>query len=132
MIKRLVIKLFRLNDIEDVITRARYSERKRAEEEKEKELLHLKTTLGRKHDLEMQSKNTEIALIKKELSLLERKSKEVDALEYRSRVQIKENFRVATEISMIIKNISMQMNGVYQDIITVTDAAEKHQRRIEE
>lgn len=131
MFKIIIAKIFRMNDITGMITAIRTQEKRRNQKEIEKALSNQKLSLQRHHSLEIQGKDSEIELLEKRILQLEKYLKETEELQYKNKQQIKENFRVATELSMIVKNFTISINGFYGEITGLTETADNHRRKIE-
>lgn len=129
--KALLIKLFGLNDISDVIYSAREEERKRAVREKQHSLEEQEKAIRRHYELIIQSKDTEIQLLEKTISGLTRKESEVKEIEHRSKLQIKENYRVATDLAMQIQSFTSAVNHIFGELTTISYRVEKHNKNLQ-
>lgn len=128
--KKLIIKLFGLHDIEDIIYRTVRKEQIKAERETNERLHQQNISLTRKHNLELQAKDAEIRLLSQKMLQMEQKEKEIEALEYKAKKQIKANISVASEISMLISSFVLSVNKVTAEIDGAKDIAERHQKKI--
>jgi hypothetical protein len=130
--KKLIIKLVGLDDISDIIYSAREQERKRTLHEMGVRMRQQKEAMERQYSLELQSKQAEISLLEKKIKQSEQYEKEIKDLEYKAKKQIKENFRVSTELAVSIKDFTMSINSIFGEIMGIQNTAENHQKKIQE
>jgi hypothetical protein len=130
--KKLIIKIFGLTDIRQFLEDARNEEQKRANKEKKQALNDLEIYYKRQLELAEQSRYTEVKMLEKRLEQYAKTERDVLELEHKSKMQIKENFRVATELSQTIKNFTLSVNSIFGDIMGISDTVTKHQKKLQE
>jgi hypothetical protein len=129
--KQIIVKLFGLTDISEMLYQAREDERRRADKDKKQALTDLELQMKRQMELMEQSKNTEIRILEKRVHELERQEKAILDLEHKSKMQVKENFRVATELSQTIKSFTFSVNGIFGDIMGISDTVTEHHKKLQ-
>ena len=131
-IKRIAIWFFEFEDIKDTISQAREKQKQKTEEYWINYHRYEVEKLERKHALSMSDKQAEIEMLKKEIDDFEKYKKEVDDREYAAKVQIKENFEMATHLMMEANkmvNLSATISGTVKGLY---DRVSKHRNNVEE
>jgi hypothetical protein len=130
--KRLIIKIFGLTDISDLIYDAVISAEKKAEKEKKILRNELEKFFNRKLELTESAYKTEIRLLERRISEYEKAEKYVNELEFKSKKQIQENFRVAAELSAAIKGFTLSVNSIFGEVMGISDKVSRHKKTIGE
>jgi len=124
--KKLIIKIFGLTDISNIIYRACLKERRKSKEEFNKELQDIVEVMERDHELELQVKDSELALLEQQIYQIRVKHRDALALEAKSKRQVKANFVITSEISMQTNNLMMLFNKCVGEIEGLKDRSEQH------
>ena len=131
-IKRLAIWLFKLNDIFDVLVKAK--QKQKADDDKYyKEIIAENTRRSNwEHGLELQEKDSTIALLEQHIQSYKDKEKEVYQREYNAKKQIKINYSIAQGIVSKVKEYCQVTEKINGELMGLKDQAETSRKRIEE
>lgn len=131
-IQKLAIRVFRLQDIKNLLLNSKQKQ-KDLDEKYWKEILQEKIDrLNRDHQLELQEKDAHISMLNQHIDSYKQREKEVDQKEFSARQQIKQNYSVALNIVSEMKDFNDSVNRMYGKMLGIQDTVVKHKSRIEE
>lgn len=131
-IQKLAIRVFRLQDIKNLLLNSKQKQ-KDLDEKYWKEILQEKIDrLNRDHQLELQEKDAQISMLNQHIDSYKQREKEVDQKEFSARQQIKQNYSVALNIVSEMKDFNDSVNRMYGKMLGIQDTVVKHKSRIEE
>ena len=131
MFKKLIIKIFRLNEINDLLIKSK-QQQKAVSDKYWKEVRQDEVDcLNRNHLLELQEKDACITMLEEQIKMLKQRERDVDALHFKSKKQIKENYAVSHSIATKIWDFSQMITSIYGELRGITDAVADNKKRIE-
>lgn len=131
-IQKLAIRVFRLQDIKNLILNSKQKQ-KDLDEKYWKEILQEKIDrLNRDHQLELQEKDAQISMLNQHIDTYKQREKEIDQKEFNARKQVKQNYAVALNIVSEMKDFNDSVNRMYGKMLGIQDTVVKHKSRIEE
>jgi hypothetical protein len=129
--KRLIVKLFNLNDFKEALLDERKAQKKE-DEKRMKELLNdLDTKWKTKHSLALAAKDSQIAILMQDIKTLKLGEEKQKHLSSMSSSQIQENYRVVGEMRVIMESLVMQINSLLGQINGVHGRVDLHIKNIE-
>jgi hypothetical protein len=132
MFKKLLIKIFRLNDISAMILKAKKKQKQLDEqywtEKMEDSIEHLK----REHSLELQEKDAQISMLEDKIKTYKSLEKELATKEYTLKKEAKENAFMATKIALKVEEFGLRVLDIVGEMNGVKDDAENNRKRIEQ
>jgi hypothetical protein len=131
MMKKLIIKLFRLKDISGLLIEAKKQQQKLdakfwIERMKDKE-----EKLKNEHELEIQDYISQIALLDDQIEDFKKREKELDRKDFAVRKQSKENAFIATKIATKVEDFALSVMKIVGEMQGVKNEAQEHKLRIE-
>jgi len=130
MVKKFIIKLFMLTDINDMILQGK-KKQKHLDEKFWKEKLQDNTIhLNREHSLEIQELQAQISMLEDSIKVYKSKAKEVENKEYENRKCAKKNSFVATKMSTQIEDFAMSIMSIVGKMKGIKEEAEKNKLEI--
>lgn len=132
MIKRIVIKLFKLHDIADLLLKSKQKQ-KRLDDDYWKDVLKENIDrLNREHELELQEKDAQISMLNQHIESYKQREKEIDKKEFQAKSQIKQNSFVMRSASDFMKEFAESINIIYGRMDKLKETVDKQKKAIEE
>ena len=131
-IQLLAIKLFRLSNITDLLVKARTSQYNNDKKHYDEVIKDEKNSLHRAYALQLQEKDSEIAMLQQQIDMYKQEKKEVENREHLARKQIKENSFVMRSASDYMKEFTEAVSSIYGKMDKIRDTVEKQKRVIED
>jgi len=131
MIRKLIIWIFRLEDISDDIRHERERQEKQDEKYWKIKLREQEEHLARKHSLELLDFEIELKKAKDEIKKLETREKEVDEKKYEIKKLIKENSYIAEDVYNKVMELGKTIMKHVGEIGRINEKAITLKKRIE-
>lgn len=132
MIKTWVIKIFKLEDISELLLKSKQKQ-KALDNRYWKEILDENINrLNREHALELQEKDAQISMLDQHIDTYKQREKEVDQKEFNARKQVKQNYAVAINMSSVIQEFGENINKMFGKMQGIKDSVTKNKLEIEE
>ncbi len=132
MIKTWVIKIFKLEDISELLLKSKQKQ-KALDNRYWKEILDENINrLNREHALELQEKDAQISMLNQHIDTYKQREKEVDQKEFNARKQVKQNYAVAINMSSVIQEFGENINKMFGKMQGIKDSVTKNKLEIEE
>jgi len=129
--KKLIIKLFGLNDISDLLVKAK-KRQKEVDDKYLKEIIQeTKDSLNRENHLELQERDSTIAMLEQHIKLYKDREKGMEKREFLARKQAKENSFVMRHASDYMKDFVESVSATYGKMDKLKDTIEKQKQVIE-
>ena len=128
--KKLIIKIFRLKNIQGLLQQAR--EKQKAHDEKlyAHKVKDLKEKYGLKLAYTEQSHAAELTILNAELEKMRKRESQLNKIEFRLKNQIKRNVSIATMAHSHIFAVASFLNKEAAEIHGLLDQVEKEQRKV--
>lgn len=131
MIKKLAIKMFKLNNISDILLKAKQKQ-KSIDDKYWKEILDEEVIkISQSHELDLQEKDSTIAMLQDHLASYKKREKEISAKDYLAKKQIKENFFVVSSVVSKMKEFNTSVNNVFGEMLGIKDVVDKQRKKLE-
>ena len=131
MFKKIIVKVFGLTDIKDMILQGKKSQKDLDEKYWKEQLKDLKLSLNREHQLELSEKDAQISMLEDSVKYYKSREKELDSREHQMKLQVKDNYFVATEIASSMEDVGLTIMGFVGKIQGIKNKANDHKLRIE-
>lgn len=129
--KRLFIKWLKLNDISKLLIEAKQKQKAMDDKYWHEIMSEAEMRMKQQHSLELQEKDSCIAMLNAHIENYRTKEKEINQREFLVRKQIKENYMVAQGLSARVGDLSESIGKIYGELLGLQDSADKHKRKIE-
>jgi len=131
MLKKIIIKIFRLKDISALLIKARLSQKKLDEKYWTERLEEQAEQLNNEHELELQELQSQITLLQDQIADYKKRERELDKKDFYVRTQAKEGALIATRVSSKTAEFGMCIMNLVGEMQGIKDEAEKHKIRVE-
>jgi len=132
MIKKLVIKIFKLNDISDILIKARQFQKKLDDKIWTEKIKNILEKIKMEHKLEIQELESQMTLLKDQLLECKKFEKELNKKDFHVRIQAKDNALIATRIAQKVEDFGMNVMKIVGEMKGVREEAEEHKIKIEQ
>lgn len=129
--KRFLIKLFNLAELENEILKASRRMEEECEKRRIRDLLRQEERLNAEKEYELANKEAIIESRDREITALLRREREIDKKELWAKTQVKANVNVAAQLYVHIKNISHYISKECAEIHHVIEEIDEHKKMIE-
>jgi hypothetical protein len=131
MFKKIVIKVLKLNNISDLLLKAKQKQ-KAVDDKYWKEVLQKeKASIQQEYDLELQEKDSTICMLEDHLASYKKREKEISAEAYKAKKQIKENFFVVGSVVTKMKDFNNNVNAIYGEMLGIRDSVDRQRKKLE-
>ena len=131
LIKKILIKFFKLDDITDLLKESKKTQRKEDTKYWRDRIEDFEIRLNRKHQLEIQDYLSKIFLLEDDLKNLKNRERKLNDKEYVVKTISKENTLMAVRLSSKIGEFIDTVMGITGEFNGLKDDAETHQKKIE-
>ena len=131
MIKKLIIKLFKVYDITDMLLKAKQKQKQIDDKYWNEILAEKMNALWREYELELQEKDSDIAMLGEHLATYKKKEREVINKEFLAKKQVKENHYVVQSVVTKMYEFNEGVNKIYGEMLGIKDTVEQHKRKLE-
>ena len=132
MFKKLIIKLFKLNDISGMILQGKKRQKQLDEKYWKEKIEDITLHLNREHDLELQEKDATISMLEDTIASYKSREKELANREHETKRCSKENSFMASKISSQVDEFGMAIMRIVGNMKGIKEEAEKNKQRIEQ
>lgn len=132
MIKKLVIKLFKLNDLSDILFKAKQQQKTLDEKYWKEKMSDREEHLNRERELELQELYAQISMLEDKLKVYKAREKELDSKEYMIKREAKEQAFMATKIALKVDDFGLKILGIVGEMKGIKDDAELNRKRVEQ
>ena len=131
IIRKVIIKLFTLDDITDLIISAKQKQKQVDDKHWHDIMQENEKRLQREYSLELQEKDSTISMLEQHIQMFKDKEKEMSKKEFLVRKQVKANYNVAQGIVSQLDEFNKNVAKIYGEIAGLKDNAELHKKKIE-
>ena len=131
MLKKMLIKLFRLHEINKLLIKSKNQQKEISDRYWKEVLKDTEDLLNRNHLLELAEKDACIVMLEEQIKLLKQRERDVDNQNFKAKKQIKENFAISQKITMEVGNFCQAVNGIWGRMNGITDELADHKKQIE-
>ena len=128
--KKILIRTFDLDEIEDLLQQARDQQKELDKKHWTKITSEKIDRLNKTHMLAIQDKDAEICLLNERIRVLESREKEIDDKEHFVKTLTKENHLVAQLISSQVESLGMNIMKFIGEMKGIRDKAETNHKKI--
>lgn len=129
--KKLFIKLLGLHDVSKLLLEAKQKQKAMDDKYWHEIIAETEMRMKQQHSLELQEKDSCIAMLNAHIDNYRAKEKEINQREFSVRKQIKENYMVAQGLSARVGDLSESIGKIYGELLGLQDSADRHKRQIE-
>lgn len=130
MMTEFLIKWLKPKDVTQIIIKAKNNQKQKDEIFWREILDENISRLKREHELELQEKDSSIAILEQHIQFYKNKENEVREKEFTAKKQIKENYAVAQGIVSRLNEYQLGVNKIFAEIEGIRDKAEIHKEKI--
>jgi len=131
MMKRLVIKIFKLDDISDMIYKSKRRQKELDDKFWKEKLQDGLDHLKREQLLELQEKDAQISMLNEQVNEYKKRERDLDKKEYFIKKQSKENSHMATKLNSKIEDFGISIMKIAGEMKGIRAEAEEHKLKIE-
>ncbi len=131
MFKKLIIHLFDLNDIKDMLLKAKNNQKKLDDRYWFEKLQENEERLKREHELEIQEYQAQISMLRDQVNDYKNRERELDKKEFWLKKQTKENSFMATKIASKVEDFGLNVMKIVGEMKGIKQEAEDHKIKIE-
>lgn len=131
MFKKLCIRFLKLDDVSKLLLEAKKKQKEMDDKYWHDVMSESEARIKQQHSLELQEKESCIAMLEAHIGNYKSKEKEIAQREFLVKKQIKENYMVAQGLAGRVGELSENITKIYGELLGLQDNADKHKRRIE-
>lgn len=131
MFKKLIIHLFDLDDIKDMLLKAKNNQKKLDDRYWSEKLQENEERLKREHELEIQEYQAQISMLQDQVNDYKNRERELDKKEFWLKKQTKENSFMATKIASKVEDFGLNVMKIVGEMKGIKQEAEDHKVKIE-
>lgn len=131
VMKKLIIKFLKLNDISSMLIKAKTQQKKLDEKYWSEKLRDSDERMKRERDLDSQEFTAQITMLQDQVSDYKKRERELEIREHSVRQQAKENSFLATKMNLKVGDLAKAIIKISEEMVGLKTESEKHSYKIE-